>query len=78
MMRGSVTETRFGMLPNSMINYLLKPTRVKKNLKNPFLSLLVLKFIALEDLIRERILKPVYRSLPISFKVWYDKVRYKV
>ena len=78
MMRGSVTETRFGMLPNFTIDYLLQPERVNKNLKNPFLSLLVLKFIALEDIIRERVLKPFYRSLPISFRVWYDKVRYRV
>lgn len=78
MMRGSVTETRFGQMPNLLVDYLLESNRVKRNLQNPFLSLLVLRAISLEDLIRERILKPVYRSLPVSFKIWYDKIRYRV
>ncbi len=29
-------------------------------------------------MIREKILKPFYRSLPVNFKVWYDKIRYRV
>ncbi|MDP3027340.1 MAG: radical SAM protein [Nanoarchaeota archaeon] len=78
LMRGVVTETRFGILPNSLINYLLKEKRVQKNLKNNFPTLLVLRFVSIMDLIRERILKPTYRSLPVSFKVWYDKARYRV
>ena len=77
LMRGSVTNTRFGPIPNFLINYLLKPKRVKKNLKNPFFTLLFLRIVSFVDFIRERILKPFYRSLPLSFKVWYDKVRYK-
>ncbi len=78
LMRGGVTETRFGIMPNFILNFLLKPKRVKYNLRNPFLTLIALKIVSLSDLIRERILKPVYRSLPLSFRVWYDKVRYKV
>ena len=27
---------------------------------------------------REKIVKPVYRSMPVGFKSWYDRVRYKV
>ncbi|MBU0894303.1 MAG: B12-binding domain-containing radical SAM protein [Nanoarchaeota archaeon] len=77
LMRGVVTETRFGILPNFLINNLLKPSKIKKNLKNTFLTLFILKFVSFADLIRERILKPTYRNLPVSFKVWYDKVRYK-
>ena len=77
LMRGSVTNTRFGPMPNFLVNYLLKPKRIKKNLKNPFLTLLILKIVSFSDLIRERILKPFYRSLPVSFKAWYDKVRYR-
>jgi radical SAM superfamily enzyme YgiQ (UPF0313 family) len=76
LMRGVATEKRFGILPNSLINYLLKPNRVRQNLKNPFLTLFILKFVSFYDLIREHILKPFYRSLPTSFKVWYDKSRY--
>lgn len=78
LMRGSVSRTRFGFMPRRLLKYLLKPDRVKKNLKNSFPSLSVLQLVGFYDLIRERIMKPAYRSLPISFKVWYDKVRYRV
>jgi len=78
LMRGVVTENRFGMMPNSLVKYLIKPSRVKKNLKNEFPTLMILRFVSLYDLIRERVLKPTYRNLPVSFKVWYDKVRYRV
>lgn len=78
LMRGPVTEKRFGFMPNFLLNYLLKPERAKRNLKNPTPSYLALFFVAIYDLIREKILKPAYRNLPVSFKVWYDKVRYRV
>ena len=78
LMRGVVTESRFGIMPNSLVNYLLEEKRVNKNLKNPFMTLVVLRFLSIADLIRERILKPTYRSLPVNFKAWYDKVRYRV
>ena len=77
LMRGVVTEKRFGIMPNSFINYLLKEKRVKKNLKNPAFTLFFLKIVSITDLIRERILKPFYRGLPISFKIWYDKIRHR-
>ena len=76
-MRGVATEKKFGIMPNFLVNYLLKKERVKKNLKNKFPTLLVLKFVSIMDLIREKILKPFYRSMPIKFKIWYDKFRYK-
>ena len=78
LMRGSVTEKRFGALPNFIINYLLKPKRVSYNLKNPSLTYLVLSLVEISDLIREKIAKPIYRAMPVNFKVWYDKIRYKV
>ena len=78
LMRGSVTRKRFGMLPASFVKFLTKPSRVKYNLKNTFLSLLLLKAVGFSDLVRERIAKPVYRSMPVNFKVWYDKIRYRV
>lgn len=78
LMRGPVTEKRSGLMPNFLLDYLLNPKRIKRNLKNPFLSLLVLHVVAVQDLIRERIVKPFYRSMPINFKVWYDKIRYRV
>ncbi|MCL5018792.1 MAG: B12-binding domain-containing radical SAM protein [Candidatus Pacearchaeota archaeon] len=78
LMRGSVTKTRFGFLPNSLINHLLKPEIVRRNLKNNFRTLIILGVIGFYDLIRERILKPAYRNLPVNFKVWYDRVRYRI
>lgn len=78
LMRGSVTESRFGIMPNSLLNYLLKPENIRTNLKNQFPTLLILRLVTLSDLIRERIAKPLYRSLPVNFKVWYDKIRYRV
>ncbi len=78
LMRGSVTEKRFGIIPNFLINFLLEEKRVKRNLKNQFPSIAATKILGIFDLIRERILKPAYRSLPVSFKVWYDKIRYHV
>jgi anaerobic magnesium-protoporphyrin IX monomethyl ester cyclase len=77
LMRGVATEKKFGVMPNFLINYLLEPERIKSNLKNPFLTILALRFVSIYDLIRERILKPAYRSMPTNFKVWYDKSRYK-
>ncbi len=77
-MRGSVTKSRFGLMPNFTLKYLLQNKRIRKNLKNPLLSNLILFDVSLMDLIRERIIKPLYHSLPLSFKIWYDKARYRV
>ncbi len=78
LMRGVVTEKRFGIMPNFLLNYLLNEKRIKMNLKNPFSSYTILCLVSINDLIREKILKPAYRSLPTSFKIWYDKTRYRV
>ncbi len=78
LMRGSVTEKRYGLIPGSLLNYLLDKKRIEKNLSNPFLSYLALYALSVLDLTREKIIKPLYRSFPTSFKVWYDRVRYKV
>lgn len=77
LMRGSVTKSRFGPMPNFLINWALKPKRLNKNLKNQNITYFVLFFVEIYDLIRERVLKPLYRSLPLNFKVWYDKARYR-
>jgi len=78
LMRGVATETRFGLMPNFLLNYLLEPQRVRKNLKNKTPTLFALKFVKLIDIFRERIAKQVYRSLPLKFRIWYDKARYRV
>lgn len=78
LMRGVVTESRFGVMPNNLVNYLLKKKKINYNLKNTMPTLIVLRIVRIYDLVRERILKPTYRSLPVNFKVWYDKIRYRV
>ena len=78
LMRGSVTKRKFGFLPNFILNYLIEEKRVEKNLKNLGRTYMWLYFVGLYDAVRERIMKPVFRSLPLNFKVWYDKVRYRV
>jgi len=78
LMRGVVTETRFGIMPTFLVNWLLKPKRIRKNLRNQFPSYIACYLLGIYDLIRERILKKAYRSLPVSFKIWYDRVRYRV
>jgi anaerobic magnesium-protoporphyrin IX monomethyl ester cyclase len=78
LMRGSVTKTRFGPTPNFLINFLLKPKRIKYHLKNQSMTYIALSFMSISDIFRERIAKPIYRSTPINFKKWYDKIRYKV
>ncbi len=78
LMRGPATEKRFGIMPNFVLNWLLKEKRIKKYTKNQFLPSLATRVLYVFDLIRERILKPTYRSMPVSFKIWYDKIRYHV
>jgi anaerobic magnesium-protoporphyrin IX monomethyl ester cyclase len=78
LMRGVVTEKRCGMMPNFLINYLLKPKRINYHLKNPFATLIILRLVSIADLIRERVAKPLYRSMPVNFKAWYDQIRYRV
>jgi radical SAM superfamily enzyme YgiQ (UPF0313 family) len=78
LMRGSVTKTRFGLMPSSLVDWLLNQKRVKRNLKNPSKTYLILNIVSLMDFFREKIAKPFYRSLSVNFKVWYDKIRYRV
>lgn len=77
LMRGVVTGKRFGLMPNFLINNLLQKRKIQRNLRNIFRTRIVLFLIGQMDLVRERILKPIYRSLPVWFKVWYDGSRYK-
>jgi len=78
LMRGSVTEKRFGPIHNFILDYLLKQKKVKRNLENAQFSYLILFFVEIYDKIRENILKMIYRSMPVKFKIWYDKIRYKI
>ena len=78
LMRGVATEKRYGLMPNSLINYLLDEKRIERNLKYQFRTRIILFFVSIMDLIRERIAKPTFRALPLDFRSWYDKIRYRV
>jgi hypothetical protein len=76
-MRGVVTERRFGLMPTFILKFLIKPKRIIFNEKHLFFTYFVGYLVQIMDVFRENIAKPIYRALPISFKVWYDKVRYR-
>lgn len=77
LMRGHVTQHRFGIMPRNLIKKLLKEKIVNYNLKHFTPTFLAGQFVSLADFSRENIIKPLYRTMPVNFKLWYDKVRYK-
>jgi len=78
LMRGVVTEKRYGLMPSFLLSFFLKKKMIRFNLKNKTLTHLIGNLVGLYDNIREKVAKPIYRSLPVNFKVWYDRVRYRV
>ncbi|MBI4116563.1 B12-binding domain-containing radical SAM protein [Candidatus Pacearchaeota archaeon] len=77
LMRGPCTERRYGLLPAGFVDYLTKETVLEFNIRNEKPTYAVGEVVEVVDDVREKIIKPVYRSMPLSFKIWYDKVRYK-
>ncbi len=77
LMRGPCTERRYGLLPAGFVDYLTKQTVLEFNIKNEKPTYTVGEVVEVVDDVREKIIKPMYRSMPLSFKMWYDKVRYK-
>ncbi|MCX6711560.1 MAG: radical SAM protein [Candidatus Woesearchaeota archaeon] len=78
LMRGVVTEKRYGILPVSILKYLIREGNIKFNSKNLMFTYGTGYIVQSADFLREKIAKPIYRSMPTNFKVWYDKVRYRV
>ena len=77
LMRGPCTDRRYGLLLASMLDFLTRDDVVKYNTMNERPTYLAGEVVEVIDDVREKIAKPVYRSMPLSFKIWYDKVRYK-
>jgi hypothetical protein len=61
-------------MPNFLVNFLIKKYEKEHKIRTFFIGNMVGCF----DFIREKVMKPVYRSTPINFKSWYDKIRYKI
>ncbi|MAG02941.1 hypothetical protein CMI42_06390 [Candidatus Pacearchaeota archaeon] len=78
MMRGSVTERRYGLLPAWFVNYLTRPRRVKYHIGNESPTYMAGEVVEVMDNTREKIVKPIFRSMPVKIKTFYDKVRYKM
>ena len=78
LMRGVVTKKRFGIMPNSLINFFLKPNRIRYHLRHRIFTRFALQLISIIDFTREKIAKPIFRSMPLDFKIWYDRVRYRL
>jgi radical SAM superfamily enzyme YgiQ (UPF0313 family) len=78
MMRGTAKGSRMGIMPDFLINWALKPSRIQENLKNPELSYLILFFVEIHDNLREKILKPLFRALPLGIKLWHDKTKFNL
>jgi len=77
LMRGVVTERRYGVMPASLLKKLVSKKYVDYNLKHEGLTYTAGYTLQAVDFMRENVAKPLYRSLPTDFKVWYDKFRYK-
>lgn len=79
LMRGVATENRYGIMPAFVLRFLLKPSRIRYNLRYKGFTYFIGSIVQMMDFFRENIAKPVYRrALPVNFKIWYDKVRYRV
>lgn len=78
LMRGPVSSSRFGLMPRFILGFLTSKDMIRLNEKNKAPTYIAGNFVGIMDAFREKIAKPIYRSLPLDFKIWYDKVRYKV
>jgi anaerobic magnesium-protoporphyrin IX monomethyl ester cyclase len=77
LMRGPATKSRFGIMPRSLVKALIQPSRVSYHIHHELPTKTIGSMVSTMDWFRESIAKPVYRSLPIEFKTWYDQIRYK-
>jgi len=77
LMRGPATKTRLGLMPRKLVQKLINPKLVSYNIRHRLPTYTVGRMVSTMDYFRENIAKPVYRSMPVEFKTWYDQVRYK-
>ncbi|MAF51250.1 MAG: hypothetical protein CMH64_04120, partial [Nanoarchaeota archaeon] len=76
LMRGPSTKKRIGLMPRKVLNYLIKENVIDYNLKHLFPTYVAGNMVSWMDYAREHGVKPLYNMTPVSFKVWYDKIRY--
>ena len=78
MMRGSVTERRFGLLPTWFVEWLTSPATVQFHVENERPTYAVGELVEVMDNTREKLIKPIYRAMPVTVKTFYDRVRYRM
>ena len=77
LMRGKVTEHKYGLIPASVLGKLVSEKSVNFNYNHKLFTNFAGMVVQAMDYSRENIAKPVYRAMPVSIKLWYDKIRYK-
>jgi len=79
LMRGPCTNKRYGLLPAPVLNFLVQEKIIRFNVKYKTPTYIVGNIVQVIDFFRENVAKPIYRkAMPTSFKIWYDKIRYRV
>ncbi|MEK6940789.1 MAG: radical SAM protein [Nanoarchaeota archaeon] len=77
LMRGPCTDMRYGLIPASVLNRLIKDSSVTFNEKHLTPTYAAGTVVQSMDFFRENLAKPIFRRMPLSFRSWYDKVRYQ-
>lgn len=77
LMRGRCSDKRYGIIPSWLLKILINDKIVNFNLKFILPTYIVGYLVQGMDNFREYIVKPVYRTMPTSFKVWYDVIRFR-
>jgi anaerobic magnesium-protoporphyrin IX monomethyl ester cyclase len=78
MMRGSVTNRRYGLLPKFFVDWLTSRKVVAYNIENERPTYTAGAVVEVMDNTREKLIKPTFRAMPVGVKTFYDKVRYKM
>jgi len=76
LMRGVAIENKIGIIPDSMLNYLLEEKRIKRNLNNPGLAITLTRGLIIYDFIKYKIFKKLYSKAPLFIKNIYIKIKY--
>jgi len=75
LMRGNVTDRKYGILSNSLLNFLTEEKRVKNYSKKPFLAIMFIYSLKRYEMLKNVLIK-VYLSLPRFVRMMYIRLRH--